>query len=280
MSTEKASAIVLRVVEFSETSCVLTLFTDAFGKVRALAKGARRPKSPFESALDLLATCRIVFLRKSTEALDLLTEAKLERRFRVGRGDLGPVYAGYYVAELLDALTDDYDPHPELYAIAESTLAELSNRRPPVVVRGTTAPSESAVEQLVAPPVVSRLVFHFELAALRILGHLPSLEVCVGCGSPVSREGRVAFGHIAGGVLCPRCREGQRSVVSISGAAVESMKALANMENERWRTFELSRGVHGELRGTLSRYLAHLLGRETKLQPYLGGRESFSNLSQ
>ncbi len=78
----KATAIVLRTVEFSETSLILTLFTREFGKVRGLAKGARRLKSAFESALDLLALCRIVFLRKSSEALDLLTEAKLLRRFR------------------------------------------------------------------------------------------------------------------------------------------------------------------------------------------------------
>jgi DNA repair protein RecO (recombination protein O) len=82
MPTEKTSAIVLRVVDFSESSCVLTLFTEHFGKIGALAKGARRPKGPFDSALDLLAVCRIVFIHKSSDALDLLTEAKLERRFR------------------------------------------------------------------------------------------------------------------------------------------------------------------------------------------------------
>ena len=55
MSSEKASAIVIRAVEFSETSLVVTLFTREFGKLGALAKGARRLKGPFESALDLLA---------------------------------------------------------------------------------------------------------------------------------------------------------------------------------------------------------------------------------
>ena len=82
MSQEKSLAIVLRVVDFGETSAIVTLFTEELGKIGALAKGARRPKGPFESALDLLAVCRIVFLHKSSDALDLLTEAKLERRFR------------------------------------------------------------------------------------------------------------------------------------------------------------------------------------------------------
>ena len=112
MSTEKGVAIILRSVPFSESSLVLTLLTREFGKIRALAKGGRRLKGPFESALDLLALCRIVFLRKSSEALDLLTEAKLLRFFRPAGRDLSSLYGGYYVAELLDELTDDYDPHP------------------------------------------------------------------------------------------------------------------------------------------------------------------------
>ena len=112
MASEKTRAIVLRVIEFSESSCVVTLFTEDFGKIGALAKGAKRPKSPFEGALDLLALVRIVFLRKSSDALDLLTEGKLERRFRSAQRDLARLYAGYYVAELLAELTDAGDPHP------------------------------------------------------------------------------------------------------------------------------------------------------------------------
>ena len=99
MASEKSRAIVLRLVDFSESSCIVTLFTEDFGKIGALAKGARRLKGPFESALDLLAVCRIVFLHKSSDALDLLTEAKLERRFRAASRDLSRLYAGYYMAE-------------------------------------------------------------------------------------------------------------------------------------------------------------------------------------
>src|SRR5215475_13349281 len=162
MPSEKATALVLRVIDFSETSAVVTLFTREFGKIQALAKGARRPKGPFESSLDLLALCRIVFLRKSSGALDLLTEAKLERRFRPPSRDLSCLYAGYYIAELLSELTDDYDPNPALFDLAEQTLLGLSQ-------------GESA----------STAVLRLELGALSILGHLPSLDNCVECGTSV-----------------------------------------------------------------------------------------------
>jgi DNA repair protein RecO (recombination protein O) len=128
MPSEKSRAIVLKVVDFSESSSIVTLFTEDFGKVGALAKGAKRPKGPFEGALDLLALVRIVFLHKSSESLDLLTEAKLERRFRSAQRDLARLYAGYYVAELLAELTDSGDPHRQLFQAADAALSAFDCR--------------------------------------------------------------------------------------------------------------------------------------------------------
>ena len=248
MSSEKATAIVLHSVDFSESSSVVTLFTREFGKIRGMAKGARRVKGPFEGALDLLALCRIVFLRKSSDALDLLTEAKLERRFRPTGGDLSSLYAAYYVAELLGELTDDYDPHPELFDAAATTLAALEEH-------GGVANS----------------ILRFEMTALRVLGHLPSLDGCVECGKPVSAERRVAFSPLAGGVLCPSCRTGKRQVISLSAEVLAALVRFADPRDGAWREHVLARGTYGELRGVLNNYMAHLLGHRLKMPEYLKG---------
>src|ERR1700740_804815 len=115
MAAEKAQALVLRTTDWSETSRIAALWAREFGKVRALAKGGRRLKSNFENALDLLTVCRIVFLRKSSGSLDLLTEAQVVQRFPRLRTDLAALYAAYYVAELLADWTQEYDPHPSLF---------------------------------------------------------------------------------------------------------------------------------------------------------------------
>jgi DNA repair protein RecO (recombination protein O) len=252
VSAEKATALVTRVIEFSETSCVVTLFTREFGKVHALAKGARRLKGPFESALDLLALCRIVFLRKSSESLDLLTEAKLERRFRAAGRDLSSLYAGYYVAELLNELTDSADPHPELFDEAGETLLSLAG--------GNGS--------------VASIVLRFELAALRTLGHLPSLADCVECGRPLAADGtgggRVSFGVVAGGVLCSRCRPGKKQVVSIHAGTLRTLACFADAAGGQWHRMSIDRSTRGELRGVMNQYLCHLLGREPRMHGYLG----------
>jgi len=267
MATEKTRAIVLKVVEFSETSCVVTLFTEDFGKVGALAKGARRPKSPVEGALDLLALIRIVFLRKSSDALDLLTEAKLERRFRSAQRELARLYAGYYVAELLAELTEPGDPHRELFLAADRALWALDH--------------EASVPET---------VLQFELVALREAGHLPSLEACVTCGRPVKVNGRVPFGMIAGGVLCEECRPGRRGVVSVSGGVIDALRRAADVESqstagqassatqplqkatllEETNHFQIEPAIRGELRAIMSNYFAHLIGHRLRMSDYLG----------
>lgn len=246
MSSEKTDAIVIRLVDFSESSAVVTLFTRDFGKISGLAKGARRPKSAFESALDLLAVCRIVFLHKSSDALDLLTEAKLERRFRAATRDLSRLYAGYYLAELLNDLTEPGDPHPELFEAADAALAALDGQGD-------------------VPAVIAR----FELTLLRFVGHLPELESCVECSTPIASTGRVSFGLLSGGVLCPKCRSGKRQVASVQAATIAEMHMLAS-DQRPWAESQLDRARLGELRGVLNHYFANLLGKRPRMVSYLG----------
>lgn len=247
MASEKASGLVLRVIDFSETSCIVTIYTREFGKIHGLAKGGRKLKGPFESALDLLSLVRLVFLRKSSGALDLLTEAKLERRFRGRDRDLASIYAGYYIAELLNELTHDYDPHAELFDLANETLVELS-----------TSGNLAAI------------VARFEMTALRLLGHMPSLAACAECGRTVEMVGRMSFSQRSGGILCAQCRPGKPQVVSVSAGVLRAMTVLATPERNAWRRLELDRKTQGELRGVMNHYLSHLLGHEPRMQRMLG----------
>jgi DNA repair protein RecO (recombination protein O) len=245
MAAEKALAIVLRTTDWSETSRIATLWTREFGKVRVLAKGGRRLKSNFESALDLLTLCSIVLLRKSSGSLDLLTEAQVVERFPRLRADLAALYAAYYVAELLSEWTQDNDPHPTLFDEALDTL------------RGFGAPG------VPAGPRVAR----FELVLLRELGYSPTLTNCAGCGESVAETG-LAFSAAAGGVVCPACRRRYRDARVISAAAWRGLVVLGE-PGERWKEM-VDPGVRKELRQVLNQYVIYLLGRRPRLLPYLG----------
>ena len=247
MSREKSTAIILRLVEFSETSLIVTVLTRDFGKLTAMAKGARRKKSPFEGALDLLAICRIVFLHKSSGAMDLLTEAKLERRFRSASKNLDRLYSGYYVAELLNRMTDDADPHPELFELAERTIVLLDDQTTPVF--GT--------------------LLRFELRMLTLLGHRPMVNRCVRCGNENSTDRpRIYFGLLDGGLLCEQCRPGKTNVLSIARESIQFVDRMAHPD-EGWQSIELEQANKSEIRQLMNRYITHLLGKPPRLQEYL-----------
>lgn len=260
MSAEQATALVLRTYDFSESSLVVTLFTREFGKIRALAKGAKRPKNPFDFALDLLSLCRIVFLHKSTETLHLLTEAKLLRRFRVERSGLDGWYAALYASDLVNAMTHDEDAQPMLFDLLEDTLNRFQTRTR-----------------------VKDHLLRFEWHLLSLTGHSPSLETCVSCGEEIknsedtpqngentqkkSSRREVFFALTEGGVLCPRCRPGKRAVVSVRAEALATLRQLGEDSHGE---VKIPPSIYGELRGLLNQYLCHLLGQRPRMHDYLG----------
>jgi DNA repair protein RecO (recombination protein O) len=251
--------LVVREVDVLETSSVVTVFTRELGKVGALAKGARRLKSPLQGGLDLLSVSDIVVLHKATDALDLVTEAVLVERFESLRRDLAALYAGYYIAELLSELTDLNDPHPKLFDAATITLRHLGD-----------------------PVLRSRRLLRFEMAALRALGHMPALDTCAHCGAAVM-AGRdknadeeldaateaVAFGLATGGVLCPECRPGQPHVATLSQRTLGAIRTLA-APGGSWRDIDASAAALAPVRATLGHVISHLMGRRPRLLPYLG----------
>ena len=250
MPSEKALALVLKTTDWSETSRIATLWTREFGKVRALAKGGRRLKSSFESALDLLTVCSIVFLRKSSGSLDLLTEAQVVRRYPRLRTDLGALYAAYYVAESLTDWTEDYDPHPVLFDEALDALDAFG--------------SETAASR--AMPVGLR-VMRFEMVLLRELGYSPALETCAACETNVGL-GPLAFSAAAGGVVCAACLPRQRERRALTAGAWQLLRALAAVGGDWNRAWDDA--IRGEVRQVLGHYVTYLLGRRPRLLPYLG----------
>lgn len=250
MAAEKATALVLRTTDWSDTSRIATLWTRELGKVRVLAKGGRRLKSNFDSALDLLTVCSIVLLRKSSGSLDLLTEAWVVQRFPRLRKDLPALYAAYYLAELLADWTEEYDPHPSLFDEALATLENL----------GATVPGE---QQTVTGPRLAR----FELVLLRELGYSPVLEVCAVCQRPVGSDG-LWFSSAAGGVVCPNCQARARDSRPLTPTTWEALRALKE-SGEAWQQ-AWSPAARKGVRRLLDHYVTYLLGHRPRLLPYLG----------
>ena len=172
MPIEHSEALVIRTIDFSETSLILTLFTRGFGKVRGIAKGARQLKNSFDSALDLLTRISVSLIRKNSDALDLLTEAKLISRFNVGGSGIPGLYAGYFLAELLQMTLEDGEPMPELYDLTVETLRRLETGQH-----------------------VEEHLYRFPWSLMSHLGERLSTDLCVACGRKIDYGEEIQLGR-------------------------------------------------------------------------------------
>jgi DNA repair protein RecO (recombination protein O) len=257
MTATRATALVVRGTDWSETSRITTLFTREFGKVRALAKGGRRLRSNFEIAFDLLTVCEVVFFHKVPGGLDLLTEARVIERFAHLRTNLTALYAGYYAAELLADGTQDYDPHPQLFDAAVTFLRRLGS------VDSAGGPTADIGD-------VSASLSAFELVWLRELGYSPRLDACAACGAesaPPGLTARVAFSPSAGGVICPACTAAASDRRFLTASAWSALRGLVTAGPDA--TPDMPAAGHVEVRQVLGQAVSYVLGRRPKLLGYL-----------
>lgn len=227
--------IVLRRLDYSETSQVLVVFTRSHGKVRAIAKGARRStRTRFAVGVDLLEAGDLVVSVRSArqQELAILTEWKQRRAFATLRDRLARLYAAQYSAEVTAGLTEDWDPHERLYQALLDLLEELCG----------------ADETL--PPLVT-----FLTEAFSEVGVIPRFEACVSCHRPISPRRPIHFSSFEGGLLCRDCE----------GAFVEKRLvppyALPVLQGHK----SDNRKAHHSALELLNYHVSHLMGRAPML---------------
>ncbi len=252
MPPEKAEALIIRLADFSESSRVVTFFTREFGKSSALAKGAKRLQGPFEGAIDLLAHVQIILYRKDHDALDLVTEAQLVRRFHPTSKQLLPLYAGYYVAELLDIGTETHDPHPQLFDQAIQTLAQLQEESDPRFA-----------------------ILRFELMLLGETGHLPGFTHCSGCEAPAiwDADAKPSFSSkywvTPSGLLCEACGRLDYAHAAIQPGSVRLLQQLSGDTTPPLTDLAPTASQLKEVRRIVTAAVCHALDRKPKMLGYL-----------
>jgi DNA repair protein RecO (recombination protein O) len=151
--TESATGIILRTRPFTETSLIVNWLTAELGRVSTVAKGARRPKSPFRGKLDLFYEVAFSFQRSRRSELHTLREVSLRETHPALRRDLGYLQQASYCAALIEQTTEKETPLPAIFELMRGFLATL-----------TLGPSHP------------QTVFAFELKLLNELGLQPDLQ--------------------------------------------------------------------------------------------------------
>ena len=250
---KKSLAIPIRCIDFSDSSQVVALFTREEGLLEGIAKGAHREKSPFQGPFDLAVLYEVVFIERRSAGLALLTEAEVLDGYRGLRARWGRHVAASHCLEFLRAVVMAGDRTVPLFDLARATLEHLSRAEP---------------ERMGA------IVACFDTRALKVLGLVPSMEVCVECGREWPPSARaVFFSPARGGILCASCRSLRPGLKGspLPGRALQVLhRLLGNDCSERfWQELECDWPVLGPPVSRAVRELrTNLLERELALLKY------------
>ena len=239
----KTEAIVLKRTHLGEADSIITLYTPNLGKIRAIAKGVRRPKSKLGGHLDLLTQSALLLAQGQN--LDIITQSQTIESFLPLKGDLRRISCAFYIAELVDQFTAEQVENYPIYKLLHTDLLWLCGARNCELV-----------------------LRHFELQLLRHLGYQPELHQCLGCKSPLAPQ-RNLFSASSGGALCPDCGRNEPAVRPISVDALKVMRFLISSDHASAGRLRMSRDLSQEVEQLIRWYIRYLLEREVKSLEFL-----------
>jgi DNA repair protein RecO (recombination protein O) len=234
----QTEAIVLKKIKLGEADRILTLYTSDYGKIEAIAKGVRRPKSKMAGHLELLTYSQVRLARGRN--LDTIIGSQTVDSFMSLKDDLWLTSLGLYAAELVNQFTVVHVASHPLFQLLLETLRHLSQAENTELI-----------------------LRYFELHLLDLAGYRPQLQECVSCRlelQPVAN----AFCSNAGGILCPNCRFEHPASFSISVDALKVMRLFQRSTFEVVRRLKVSQELSQELKAALASYIRYLLEREVK----------------
>ncbi len=233
-----AEAVVLRRTDLGEADRIVTLYTPRLGKLRAVAKGSRRPTSRLGGHLELFTHSRLL-LAKGRE-LDIITQAETVSSFIGLRNDLWRATFAYYAAELVDRLTVDRNPEPVVFDLLVQALDHIAvDRDPELALR------------------------FFELQLFGALGFRPELYRCVRCEETLGPSGNF-FSPSAGGVLCLICGQSEPSARGLTTNAFKVLRLFQSGDYSTAARLSIDNPLRRELASVLEGYAEHLLERRIR----------------
>ncbi len=243
-------ALVLRSVQYKESSRILTVLTSDHGKLTVSARGAVRKNSRVTASVQPLAFSDMTLSR--TRDRYILTESQVIEQFEELSGDLERFSLAAYFAELLETLSDEDSPNPEMLSLGLNAFYMLckSDERPDELIKAA-----------------------FELRAMCLSGYAPALNSCSVCGGET--DGGVRFDLYGGGVCCERCAQSGDILPLLCAGALAAAKYICSCESRRLYSFSIDAPALNKLSAACEGYVTAQLDRKfSSLDYYYRIKES------
>jgi DNA repair protein RecO (recombination protein O) len=234
MALRESEAIVLRTYPLREADLLVTLFTRAEGKVRGVARSAKKSKRRFGGALEPMTYVRAFYDVRERQELARLDACEVLESPLATEVTYARAVALAHVAELLDELLPEREANDAIFRLTLSVLHALQHvetadttitaAAQPRTGPGTASASIRAASDIWMP------ITYFELWLTRLVGFLPELTECIACGRTLNGS-RAYFHAMADGLMCPEDKRLASSEISSDSRALAAQMFRAPVES-------------------------------------------------
>lgn len=225
----------IRHADWGEADRLLVLYTREAGKLRAVAKGARKIRSRKAGHLEPFTRVKLLLAHGSD--FWIVTQAETVDAYLPVREDLLRTGYASYVVELLDRFTYDEGENRALYQLLIETMGRVAVRPDPFVA-----------------------VRYYEMRLLDLVGFRPNLVACQSCGEQIQPEDQF-FDALQGGVICPRCAGNFPAAREVKMNTLKYLRHLQRSTFTEAARADIPAGVRPELEALFNHYLTYLLER-------------------
>lgn len=237
----KSRCIIIKTIDFKDADKLVTIFSEKEGKIRAVAKGIKKPNSSLRACVQPFAHS-FLFFSQSRE-LGLISQGKVLDFYGFIRDDINLSLHTMYLMELLDKSLMENVPLTRLYQSTINVLDTLNN-------------SNSNYNPL--------LFRYYEMILLRELGYKPLLNHCVICNKPNLNMAYLSISE--GGTVCEACSKQTRNNMIISGESLAILKLLSNYNTNTLARVKPSEKALKQIELVLEKYLEYYFERKFKVK--------------
>jgi len=232
-----SEAIILRTRAYGESDKIVTFLSADAGKLTGIAKGAKNSRRRFANCLDPFTRVRVHFRTRVGASLMFMESCDLLQPAGTLVEPTKFAY-GSYLVELVDQLTDEAHPVPDIFRLLAEGLDELQ--------RGAATGAFLRV---------------FELRLLQLAGYAPHLESCARCHTPVLTLDRAFLDTQHGSIFCSNCRTAGQSLLPVAGQTLAALQGIRTAPLAEARYHRLAAAAAAEAAQLMGHLLAQHLPR-------------------
>jgi DNA repair protein RecO (recombination protein O) len=246
--TYQTEAIIIKKTKLGEADRILTMLTPELGKIQAVAKGVRKPKSKMAGHLELLTHSQLSLSRG--RSLDIISACQTINSYLPLKNDLDLTACGLYITELAEQFTIEEQENRLLFDLLRDTLQRLC---------------ETGNRDMV--------LHHYEMQVLEQAGYRPELYRCVCCEKPLAPVTNY-FSFSEGGVICPDCRSSYPYARPLSVNALKVLRLLQSNDVVTALKLKITSALAEEMEGIIRRYIKYLLEKDLKSTAWMDNLKS------